>query len=106
MSILAKRKPSIDFGSTFDACLIAPCDKFYVNDGFSFREGKLCIPSGSIKYLLVKAAHGGGLMGHFGIAKPYNILHEHFFWPKMKRNVKNLWVTVWIINVQIIFMTS
>ena len=26
----------------------------------------------------------GGLMGHFGIAKTLDILHEHFFWPNMK----------------------
>jgi len=26
-------------------------------------------------------------MGHFGIHKTYDMLHEHFFWPKMKHDV-------------------
>ncbi|RVW46460.1 Transposon Ty3-I Gag-Pol polyprotein [Vitis vinifera] len=33
-------------------------------------------------------AHGGGLMGHFGVRKTLDVLHEHFFWPKMKRDVE------------------
>ena len=34
-----------------------------------FKEGKLCIPQGSIRKLLVKESHEDGLMGHFGIDK-------------------------------------
>lgn len=34
--------------------------------------------------LLVREAHSGGLMGHFGIAKTLDMLNEHFYWPKMK----------------------
>ncbi|KAL6346188.1 hypothetical protein AAG906_027932 [Vitis piasezkii] len=33
-------------------------------------------------------AHGGGLMGHFGVRRTLNVLYEHFFWPKMKRDVE------------------
>jgi hypothetical protein len=33
----------------------------------------------SLRELLVREAHGGGLMGHFGVAKTLGILHEHFF---------------------------
>lgn len=32
-----------------------------------------------------------GLMGHFGVAKTYDILCEHFYWPKMKRDVERFW---------------
>ena len=32
--------------------------------------------------LLVREAHGGGLMGHFGVMKTLDILHEHFFLAK------------------------
>jgi NAD(P)H-flavin reductase len=38
--------------------------------------------------LLVREAHWGGLMGHFGVAKTLDVLHEHFYWPKMKRDVQ------------------
>ena len=29
-------------------------------------------------------------MGHFGITKTLAILHEHFYWPKMKRDVERI----------------
>ena len=54
---------------------------------FLFKKSKLCIFKCSTRDLLVKEAHGGGLMGHFEINKTYNMLHEHFFWPKMKLDV-------------------
>jgi hypothetical protein len=44
-------------------------NKFILNDGFVFRANKLCIPDSSICLLLLQAAHGGGLMGHFGVKK-------------------------------------
>ena len=37
--------------------------------------------------LLVREAHSGGLMGHFGVRNTLEILHKHFFWPKMKKDV-------------------
>jgi hypothetical protein len=36
---------------------------------------------------LLQEAHGGGLMGHFGVKKTDDILTAHFFWPKMRRDV-------------------
>ncbi|XP_073038070.1 LOW QUALITY PROTEIN: uncharacterized protein [Primulina eburnea] len=58
--------------------------------GFLFREDRLCIPKSSIRELLVREAHGGGLMGHFGVAKTLSALHEHFYWPHMKRDVERI----------------
>ena len=55
-----------------------------------FRENKLCVPSCSLRDLLVKESHGGGLMGHFGIAKTLAVLQEHFYWPHMKRDVERI----------------
>jgi hypothetical protein len=46
-----------------------PWGKFHVNDGFLFRANKLCIPASSVRLLLLQEAHGGGLMGHFGVYK-------------------------------------
>ncbi|KAK8619587.1 hypothetical protein V6N13_135869 [Hibiscus sabdariffa] len=65
-------------------------NKFYRNDGYLFKEGKLCIPQGSIRELLLKKARGGGLMGHFGVAKTLSMLQEHLYWPKMRRDVERL----------------
>jgi hypothetical protein len=61
-------------------------NKFIFNDGFVFRANKLCIPASSIRLLLLQEAHGGGMLGHFGVKKE-GILAAHFFWPKMRRDV-------------------
>ena len=55
------------------------CNKFVLNDAFVFRANKLCIPASSVHLLLLQEAHGGGLMGHFGIKKTEDILATHFF---------------------------
>ena len=65
-------------------------NKFVFNDGFVFRANKLCIPSSSIHLFLLQEAHGGGLMGHFGVKKTEDVLATHFFWPKTRRDVERL----------------
>ena len=42
-------------------------NKYILNDGFVFRANKLCILASSVCILLLQEAHGGGLMGHFGV---------------------------------------
>ena len=61
-------------------------NKFVVNDGFVFRANKLCILASFVRILLSLEAHGGGLMGHFGVKKTEDVLATHFFWPKMRRD--------------------
>ncbi|XP_052479569.1 uncharacterized protein LOC128034767 [Gossypium raimondii] len=68
-----------DFGAIYKSCENKAVDKYFRFDGFLFREGKLCVPRSSIQKLLVIEAYGGGLMGHFGVAKTLSTLHEHFF---------------------------
>jgi len=63
-------------------------EKFYLHDGFLFRANKLCIPDCSVRILLVQEAHAGGLMGLFGAKKIEQVLTDHFFWPKMRRDVE------------------
>ncbi|XP_075675007.1 uncharacterized protein LOC142644240 [Castanea sativa] len=68
-----------DFASVYEACEKAAFGKFYRLDGYLFRENRLCVPNSSMRELLVREAHGGGLMGHFGVRKTFEVLHEHFF---------------------------
>ena len=74
----------------YEACERAAFGKYYILDGYLFRENKLCVHNYSMCELLVREAHGGGLMGHFGVRKTLEVLHEHFFWPKMKRDVERV----------------
>ena len=76
-----------DFASVYGAYEKTTFGKFYRLDGYLFKENRICVPNSSMCELLVHEAHGGGLMGHFGIRKTLDVLHEHFFWPKMKRDV-------------------
>jgi hypothetical protein len=59
-------------------------------DGYLFKENRLCVPASSLRELLVREAYGDGLMGHFGVAKTLDVLHEHLYWPKMKRDVQRI----------------
>ena len=80
----------VDFAELFLACEKKAHDKYYRVDGYLFRENRLCVPKCSLRELLVREAHGGGLMGHFGVKKTLDVLHEHFFWPKMKHDVNRI----------------
>ena len=47
--------------------------------GSCFGKNNLCIPNCSIRNLLVRESYGGGLMGHFGVAKTLRVLQEPFY---------------------------
>ena len=81
-------KNDSDFANVYNnACKSLAFGKFYKLDGYLFKESCLCVPLSSMCELLVREAHGSGLMGHFGAAKTLDVLHEHFYWPKMKKDV-------------------
>ncbi|RDX99842.1 hypothetical protein CR513_17046, partial [Mucuna pruriens] len=42
---------------------------FFRHEGILFKEKRFCVPKISIRELLVKKAHEGDLMGHFGNCK-------------------------------------
>ncbi|XP_052725950.1 uncharacterized protein LOC128194403 [Vigna angularis] len=76
------------FASTYASCLKKPLDGFYISEGYLFNKGKLCIPQGSIRKLLIKESHGGGLMGHHGVDKTLHTLKSKFYWPHMTIDVQ------------------
>ena len=79
-----------DFAQIFVACEKRAFKNFHKVDGYLFKENKLCVPQSSMRELLVREAHEGGLMGHFGVKRTLDILHEHFFWPKMKHDIEKI----------------
>jgi hypothetical protein len=80
-----------DFASVYGARGKAAFGKFYRLDGYLFRGNQLCVPNSSMRELLVREAHRGGLMGHFRVRrKTLDVLHEHFLWPKMKCDVERV----------------
>jgi len=55
MQELYKENP--DFAPTFAKCQYRAQESFYVSEGYLFKEGKLCIPQGTHRKLLVKKSH-------------------------------------------------
>ena len=80
-------KDDIDFSLIYQECLKGGHKGFFIHDGFLFKGKRLCVPQGSLRQSLLREAHEGGLMGHFGVAKTLDTLHEHFFWPHMCKSV-------------------
>ncbi|RDY10870.1 Tf2-8, partial [Mucuna pruriens] len=70
----------------YELCATTTNGDFYIHDGT-----KNCVPKSSIRELLVKEAHKGGLLRHFGEYKNHKTLLQHFFWPHMNRDVHNIY---------------
>lgn len=79
-----------DFQEIYKACEKFGSGHYFRQDGFLFYDNRLSVPNCSVRDLLVREAHGGGLMGHFGIAKTLKVMQEHFQWPHMKRDVERI----------------
>ena len=80
----------LDFANIYGACDSGVFGKFYKRNGFLLRENKLRVPKSSLRDLLVREAHSGGSMGHFGVKKILDMLSDHFFWLHIKRDVERL----------------
>jgi hypothetical protein len=63
--------------------------KFLLREGLLYRANKLCVPASSVCLLLLQEAHGGSLMGYFGVKKMEDVLAAHLFWPRMRRDVEH-----------------
>jgi hypothetical protein len=50
-----------------------------LREGLLYRTNKLYVPASSVRLLLLQEAHGGGLMGHFGVKKTEDVLFTHFY---------------------------
>jgi hypothetical protein len=76
-----------DFCEEYKFCEKSANGRYFRHDGFLFCENKLCVPNCSVRELLVRESHRGGLMEHFRIARTLAILQGHFYWPHMKRDI-------------------
>jgi hypothetical protein len=79
----------VDFKDAYENCREGRTwNKYVLQDGLLYRANKLCVPASFVHLLFLQEAHGGGLMGHFGVKKTYDVLAPHFFWPKMRCDVE------------------
>jgi hypothetical protein len=79
----------VDFKDAYENCREGRTwNKYVMQDGLLYCANKLCVLASSIRLLFLQEAHGGGLMGHFGVKKIEDVLAAHFFWPKMMRDME------------------
>jgi len=64
-----------------------PHGPFHVQEGFLSRGTRLCIPKCGFRELLIQELHSGVLAGHFGVEKTCSMLKEHYYWPRMSKDV-------------------
>jgi len=83
-------KDDLDFSLIYQECSKGGHKDFFIHDGFLSKGKRLCVSHGSLRQSLVREAHEGWIMGHFGVAKTLDTLHEHFFWPHMHKSVHSL----------------
>jgi hypothetical protein len=71
---------NFDFKDAYENCREGKTwNKYVLHDGLLYRANKLCVPASSVHLLFLQEAHGGGLMGHFGVKKTEDVLAAHFF---------------------------
>jgi hypothetical protein len=79
----------LDFKDAYKNCREGRTwQKFVIHDDLLYHASKLCVSASSVRLMLLQEAHGGGLMGHFGVKKMEDVLAAHFFWPQLRRDVE------------------
>lgn len=80
------------YGPTFKKTAQDPThDPLYqVQDGFLLRDGLLCVPDiPDLKKMILEECHDSISAGHFGIAKTFELVSRTFYWPSMRKYVKD-----------------
>jgi len=88
-----ENKSCPDFSEVIQSLAQGPSSthsEYILQDGYLFKNNKLCIPKTSLKEFLVRETHAGGLAGHFGRNKTISAIEDQFFWPSLKRDVANI----------------
>ncbi|RDY14418.1 hypothetical protein CR513_00523, partial [Mucuna pruriens] len=62
------------FKEIYELYALGVSGAFYIHEKFLFKDKRLCVPKSSIRELLIKEAHKGGLKGNFGEHKTYKAL--------------------------------
>ena len=78
-------REDVDFKEIIQGDLKA--SPYTIQEGFLFKNNKLCEPKCPLRELLVREAYEEALAGHFGLNKTLDILKKHFYWPRMGGDV-------------------
>lgn len=63
---------------------------YTVADDLLFYKGLICVPdSNDIKRKILEEYHDAPAAGHFGIAKTFEIVSRNYYWPSMRKYIKD-----------------
>lgn len=63
------------------------------------KGNKLCVPKRTIRELLVRKVHSGGVASHFVMQKTLDTLQDNFYWPSMLTDV-NMVISAQLVKDQ------
>ncbi|KAL6558852.1 hypothetical protein OROMI_019202 [Orobanche minor] len=72
------------FGSVLARLNAGESSDFVLVDGYLFKGTRLCIPSTSLRMLLISELHG---VGHVGRDRSIELVTRRYFWPTLRRDV-------------------
>ena len=61
---------------------------FHIQDNLLYYRQRLCIPNNKdLKKNILSEAHDIPIARHTGYIKTYALMHQSFYWPRMKKDV-------------------
>jgi hypothetical protein len=79
----------LDFATTYHFLGIGGnVTDFHIQDGMLCHLGHLCVPIRE-RAKLIWEAHYSRVAGHFGVEKTVFVLQKHFYWSKIRQDVRN-----------------
>ena len=98
LNITPEEQDSVNGWKVIRACLTSGkslntsenilCKQFAVHDSLLYRKGKLCVPPGPKRKILLQQAHDLISSGHPGVARTYAKLQRSYYWPRMYQDVE------------------
>ena len=58
-------------------------EDFFIQEGYLFKQKKMCILKCSLRSWLIQDIHCGGMGGHFGVEKSMELLERRYYWPTL-----------------------
>ena len=71
-------------------CSNGSINHFLKQEGFQFKENRLCIPQCSLRRAIIQEAHGVSTAGHFGRYKTLALVQKKLCWLKLTHDVMYL----------------